>query len=36
MALFPIRVLAVKLGQFGDGRVEIAVVAVCVSQIVAD
>src|SRR5260370_4354677 len=36
MPLFPIRVLPVKFAQFGDGRVEIAVVAVRISEIVAD
>src|ERR1700680_1466560 len=36
MALFPVRMLAVKFAQFGDGRVEIAVVAVGISEIVAD
>src|SRR6202023_3607513 len=36
MALFPVRVPAVKFAQFGDGRVEIAVVAVRISEIVAD
>src|SRR6202049_2374924 len=36
MALFPVRVPAVKFAQFGDGRVEIALVAVRISEIVAD
>src|ERR1700719_3949956 len=36
MALFPVRVLAVKFAQFGDGRVEIAMVAVRIPEIVAD
>src|SRR6202011_1316662 len=36
MALFPVRVPAVKFAQLGDGRVEIAGGAVRISEIVAD